>query len=145
MKKMKYIFLVLIMILVTGCFSNGNYINKTEFFINEEANIDQLGVKLTKAIINENNVLEVVFSVTNNRDNSITIVPDNYFKLFDINMVQIPNQYNNNVNLIKKNQTVNYTLMYDVVDKEIYEIYFYSGIVENNIKFTITKSELVNE
>ena len=58
-------------------------------------------------------------------------------KLYDINKVQIPNKYNNKLNLIKKHQTINYTLMYDVDKKQTYEIYFYSGIVENNIKFTI--------
>ena len=143
MKRIIRLFVIFIFVLIlSGCDMNQNYINKTEFYLNEDAYIDDISIKMTKAFINENNMLEVVFSITNNRGNTITLVPDNYFKLFDINKVQIYNQYQNDTNIIKKDQTVNYTLIYDINDKEIYEILFYSGIVENNIKFTITSNEL---
>lgn len=145
MKRVLRLFIFISFIfLLSGCNMNQNYINKTEFFLNEDAYIDDISIKMTKASINENNMLEIVFSITNNRKNTITLVADNYFKLYDINKVQIHNQYQNNTNIIKKDQTINYTLIYDIKDKEIYEIYFYSGIVENNIKFTITGNELAN-
>lgn len=135
MKFSKLLFIVLLIFTFTAC--GNDIIPRTEFLLNEDASIDDLDVKMTKAYINDNNMLEVVFSITNNRGNSVTLVADDYFKLYDINRVQIPNKYNNKKNLIKKNQTINYTLMYDVEKKQTYEIYFYSGIVENNIKFTI--------
>ena len=76
--------------------------------------------------------------MTNKRDNTVTIKSDEMFKLYDINKVQIPNNYTNSTNIIKKDETITYILEYNVAKKEIYELYFYSGIVENNIKFTIT-------
>ncbi len=135
MKFSKLLFVILLIFTFTAC--SNNIVPKTEFLLDEDASIDDLDIKMTKAYINDNNMLEVVFSITNNRSNSVTLVADDYFKLYDINKVQIPNKYNNKNNLIKKHQTINYTLMYDVDKKQTYEIYFYSGIVENNIKFTI--------
>ena len=143
MKRILRMFILLVFVcFLSGCNLEQSYVNKTEFFLDEDAYIDDIAIKMTKASINENNMLEVVFSITNNRDNTITMVADNYFKLYDINKVQIYNQYENDINIIKKDQTINYTLIYDINDKEIYEILFYSGIVENNIKFTITSNEL---
>ena len=37
---------------------------------------------------------------------------------------------------IAPEETVVYTLIYDVEEQDFYEVLFYSGIVENNIKFT---------
>ena len=68
--------------------------------------------------------------------------PDNNFKIYNINSVQIPNIFSNDSNIIKSNDTINYTLQYNIKNRELYEIYFYSGIVENNIKFTITSKEI---
>ena len=39
---------------------------------------------------------------------------------------------------VQKGDTITLTLQYNIQEKSIYEILFYSGIVENNIKFTIT-------
>ena len=82
--------------------------------------------------------------MTNKRDNTITIKSDEMFRLYDINKVQIPNSYNNSVNIIKKDETITYILEYSVSKKEIYELYFYSGIVENNIRFNITSKDITN-
>lgn len=141
MKKFsKTLFIITILILLVGC--DNNYIPKTEFGINEEAEADSIKISLTSAKIIENDVLEVVFSIKNNRKNTITIDPDTYFRLYDINKVQISNHYEGNNSIIKSGEKVMYTLQYVVSKKDIYEIYFYSGIVENNIKFTITTSDL---
>jgi len=37
---------------------------------------------------------------------------------------------------------MNYTLQYNIKNRELYEILFYSGIVENNIKFTVTNNDI---
>lgn len=123
-------------LVLTGC--GNDVIPKTEYTINETAKIDDITLKLEKASYTPDNKLELVFDITNNRDNTLTLSPDDYFVLYDINKVQIPNVFSNNTNIIKKNSSLKYTLQYNVDNKELYEIYFYSGIVENNIKFTVT-------
>lgn len=128
------VLLLLPLVLLTGC---SEEIIKTEYQLNEEAKMDDLVITLTDASYN-NGVLEAVFKITNNRKNSVTISPNVNFKLYDINKVQIPNIYSNDTSIIKKGETINYTLQYNVTGKSLYEILFYSGIVENNIKFSIT-------
>ncbi len=133
MKKLFVVGLLGIILLLTGC--NSNIVPKTEFRMNEQANIDKIDIKLTKAVRSDNN-LEVTFEITNRRDNAITISPDKNFVLYE-NKTQVLNKFQNLSNVLKKDQTVMYTLSYDISKRELYEIYFYSGIVENNIKFTI--------
>ena len=48
-------------------------------------------------------------------------------------------------NIIKNNQTVPYILEYNITKKEIYELYFYSGVVENHIKFNITSKDITSQ
>lgn len=135
-----YIFLALfVSTFFIGC-SKKNI--KSNYSFNEEAVLDHFDLKLKDASYLENDVLELTFEITNNSKNSVTINADNYFKLYDINQVQVLNKYTANTNIIKKDETINYTLQYNINKKEIYEIYFYSGVVENNIKFTITSSDL---
>jgi len=136
---MKKLFILCIAIFVfaivlTGC---DNTPVKTEYSLNEHAILDDIEITMVDATY-ENNILEVEFKIKNNRDNTISIAPDTYFKLYDINQVQVPNKYQNDNNMIKKGDTINFTLQYNIQEKELYEILFYSGIVENNIKFTIT-------
>ena len=133
MKKLFVVGLLGIILLLTGC--NSNIVPKTEFRMNEQANIDKIDIKLTKAVRSDNN-LEVTFEITNRRDNAITISPDKNFVLYE-NKTQVLNKFQNLSNVLKKDQTVMYTLSYDISKRELYEIYFYSGIVENNIKCTI--------
>lgn len=82
--------------------------------------------------------------MTNKRDNTVAINADDMFRLYDINKVQIPNSYNNSTTIIKKDETITYILEYSVAKKEIYELYFYSGVVENNIRFNITSKDITN-
>ena len=136
---MKKIFILCIAIFVfalvlTGC---DNTPVKTEYELNEPAKLDDIEITMVDTNY-QNNVLEVEFKIKNNRDNTISIAPDTYFRLYDINQVQVPNKYQNDNNMIKKGDTINFTLQYNIQEKELYEILFYSGIVENNIKFTIT-------
>lgn len=124
---------------------NGQHILKNEFTMHEVGYIDDIEVTLVNAVyINNDTGIEVTFKITNKRDNTITITPDDYFVFYDINKVQIPNKYTNDKNIIKKNETINYKLQYDVTKKELYEIYFYSQIVENNIKFSFKSNEISN-
>jgi len=136
---MKKLFILCIAICVfalvlTGC---DNTPVKTEYSLNEHAILDDIEITMVDTSY-QNNILEVEFKIKNNRDNTISIAPDTYFKLYDINQVQVPNKYQNDNNMIKKGDTINFTLQYNIQEKELYEILFYSGIVENNIKFTIT-------
>ena len=139
MKYVKIISLMLFAVLLVGCGRDlSNITSKTSYKINETAKIDKLEITLTNFKYLYNDIVEFTFKITNNRKNSVTISPNVNFKLYDINKVQMPNIYSNDTSIIKKGETINYTLQYNVTEKSLYEILFYSGIVENNIKFSIT-------
>lgn len=143
MKYIKIISVLVLSIFMVGCGRNLNNItSKTSFEINETAKIDKLEITLINVNEIGNDTIEFIFKIKNNRSNSITLNPDNNFKIYNINSVQIPNIFSNDSNIIKSNDTINYTLQYNIKNRELYEIYFYSGIVENNIKFTITSKEI---
>ena len=140
MKKILLIGLIIITVLITGC-SNGNIVPKTEFVKGEQALLDDIYLTLNE-VGYQDDTLTLNFKIENKTKNTITIIPDSNFKLYDINQVQIKNTYSNNTNVIKKNEIINYTLEYNIDKKEIYDVYFYSGIVENNIKFNITSGDI---
>ena len=140
MKYIKIISLILISIIIVGCGSN--ITSKTSYKINETAKIDKLEITLTNFKYLDNDIVEFTFKITNNRDNSITLNPDNNFKIYNSTNAQIPNIYSNDSNIIKSKDTMNYTLQYNIKNRELYEILFYSGIVENNIKFTVTNNDI---
>ncbi len=123
--------------------SDGGHILKSEYKMNEEGYLDKIEVKLTKAnYINNNTGIEVTFEITNKTKNTITITADDNFRFYDLNEVQIPNKFTSNPKIVKRKETIIYKLHYDVTTKELYEIYFYSGVVENNIKFSFKSSEI---
>ena len=143
MKYIKIISLILISIIIVGCGRDlSNITNKTSYKINETAKIDKLEITLTNFKYLDNDIVEFTFKITNNRDNSITLNPDNNFKIYNSTNAQIPNIYSNDSNIIKSKDTMNYTLQYNIKNRELYEILFYSGIVENNIKFTVTNNDI---
>ena len=143
MKYIKIISVLVLSIFMVGCGRNLNNItSKTSFEINETAKIDKLEITLINVNEIGNDTIEFIFKIKNNRSNSITLNPDNNFKIYNINSVQIPNIFSNDSNIIKSNDTVNYTLQYNIKNRELYEILFYSGIVENNIKFTVTNNDI---
>ena len=125
--------------------SDNKYVLKSEYKLGETGYIDDICLILEKVeYINQESGVQLSFKITNKTKNTITITPDDYFKFYDINMVQIPNKFTNNKNIIKKDETVVYKLQYDVTKKELYEIYFYSQIVENNIKFSFNSSDILS-
>ena len=143
MKYIKIISLILISIIIVGCGRDlSNITSKTSYKINETAKIDKLEITLTNFKYLDNDIVEFTFKITNNRDNSITLNPDNNFKIYNSTSAQIPNIYTNDSNIIKSKDTMNYTLQYNIKNRELYEILFYSGIVENNIKFTVTNNDI---
>ncbi len=143
MKYIKIISLILISIIIVGCGRDlSNITSKTSYKINETAKIDKLEITLTNFKYLDNDIVEFTFKITNNRDNSITLNSDNNFKIYNSTNAQIPNIYSNDSNIIKSKDTMNYTLQYNIKNRELYEILFYSGIVENNIKFTVTNNDI---
>lgn len=143
MKYIKIISLILISIIIVGCGRDlSNITSKTSYKINETAKIDKLEITLTNFKYLDNDIVEFTFKITNNRDNSITLNPDNNFKIYNSTNAQIPNIYSNDSNIIKSKDKMNYTLQYNIKNRELYEILFYSGIVENNIKFTVTNNDI---
>ena len=143
MKYIKIISLILISIIIVGCGRDlSNITSKTSYKINETAKIDKLEITLTNFKYLDNDIVEFTFKITNNRDNSITLNPDNNFKIYNSTNAQIPNIYSNDSNIIKSKDTMNYTLQYNIKNRGLNEILFYSGIVENNIKFTVTNNDI---
>ena len=149
-KKVKLIVIIGIILIATAIFyfmvkNDNTYVLKSEYNMGEMGYLDDIEVTLKDATyINKGTGIEVTFRITNKRDNTITITPDDYFVFYDINKVQIPNKYSNDKNIIKKDETIDYKLQYDVTKKELYEIYFYSQVVENNIKFSFKSSNINN-
>ena len=114
-----------------------------EYNIHEKATLDDIEVTLSDVkYINDETGIELSFEIVNKQDNTITITADDYFKFYDVNKVQIPNKYENDKNIAKRNERLIYKLQYDVTKKNLYEIYFYSQIVENNIKFKFKSSDI---
>lgn len=143
MKKiLNLIFIIPLTLLLVACKKDNisPKILKNEYNINEQATIDNINITL-KEVYKEQDIIEFIFEIENNRGSTITIDPDNNFKFYD-NQLLLNNIYDNNTNIIKKENKLNYTLQYKIEDKKIYSIYFYSGVVENNIKFTITSSDI---
>ncbi len=141
MKKICYLLVLFSLLLLFGGCSKAF---KTVYGFNEEAYIDDIKIKLVDVRLRENQELEFTFRLTNYRNNTVTISADNNFKFYDINEIELVNQYVNNNSIIKKGDTINYTLRYIVDKKQTYDILFYSGIVENNIKFNITSKDIIN-
>lgn len=144
MKKIFYLFaMAFVLVLLTGC---GNKQLKSQYDVGEDAYLDDIELKLTKVLIKDDQELELTFDITNNQDNTITISADNNFRFY-LNQMQMLNRYDNHKNIIKKGQTISYVLNYDITSnvRKSYEILFYSGIVENNIKFNITSKDIVNQ
>ena len=126
--------------------SDGGHILKSEYSMGEAGYLDKIEVTLKKVnYIHNKSAIDVTFEITNKTDNTITITPDDYFKFYDINEVQIPNKYTTNNKIVRKDETISYKLEYDVTEKELYEIYFYSQVVENNIKFSFKSSDISPE
>ena len=121
-------------IFLVGC--NNNISTKTEFNINEKAIIDDIEITLLSRTYEESsNILELNFLIKNVSSKNIVLVSDTNFKLYDSNQKQQLNTYNSKiVNLGKKEETT-YKLQYYIEDNNINYILFYSGIVENNIRF----------
>lgn len=148
--KLNYLkpFLIICLVLFGIVFIIANNDNKAilkpEYKIGEKATIDDIDLKLTNVkYINKKTGIEITFEITNRQANTITIKPDEYFKLYDVNKVQIPNKFENDKNIAKRNEKIIYKLQYNIIKKEIYEIYFYSQIAENNIKFTFNTKDIM--
>ena len=126
--------------------SDGSHIFKTEYTVGEMGYLDKIEVTLKKInYIHNQSAIDITFEITNRTDNTITITPDEYFKFYDINEVQIPNKFTTNPKIVKSDETILYKLEYDVTKKELYEVYFYSQVVENNIKFSFKTSDIQPE
>ena len=133
----------LIVLFIMSNQNNSTGILKTEYSIGEVGELDHIKVVLKDVnYANNNTSIDLTFEITNNSKNTITIIPDDYFVFYDVNKVQIPNKHTNNKSIIKKDETLTYKLQYDTPNKELYEVYFYSQVVENNIKFTFKATDI---
>ena len=147
-KKQRNIMILVGIVILISAFvvifnNNSTQILKSEYSIGEVGHIDDITIVLDEVTyINNDTGIELTFEITNERSNTITITPDDYFVFYDINQVQIPNKNTNDKNIVKKDETITYKLQYDVTRKELYEIYFYSQVVENNIKFSFKSSDI---
>jgi len=75
------LFILVMGISLTGCGKDA--ILKSEYTLGEVASIDDLTIKLEQAKYTEDKKLELVFDITNNRDNTLTLSPDDNFVLYE--------------------------------------------------------------
>ena len=141
MKKLfKLVVIALFVLLLVGC--DDDMVYKTEYKTNEEAIIDNLYVSIDKVdYIDTSGTFELNFKITNKRGSSVTIDPSFNFRIYS-NDIQLDNIYPNSTNIINNNETINYKLNYKIDLEDIEYIMFYSGIVENNIKFVINSNDI---
>ena len=82
------IFLGLAILVVAGIIifnTKDTPIIKSEYKIGEAGYIDDISITLEEVhYINNNSGIELTFAITNERDNTITITPDDYFVFYDI-------------------------------------------------------------
>lgn len=140
--KIIYCILVLFSIsLLTGCGIN-KVQNKTEYYIGEQATIDNYQLVCNNYEIKDD-VLKVNLELSNKSKQTKTISVINNFEIININDNEnIPkNISNDKVEIIEGNETVNIELEFDInaIDINInnYKIIFYSGVVTNNIAFVL--------
>lgn len=137
MKKVLFCLVIaIISVVLVGC----NNTSKTEYKINEKAVIDGIHIKLVK-VEKINNELLITFSIKNKTKDTITINPEKNFKYYN-NQIVVSNTYKSNKNIINSNSEVVYTLQYGYNNQKLHSIYFYSGVVENNIKFSFTSKDI---
>lgn len=119
-----------------------NTINN-EYKINEEVETDKLNVKLNDVYYNDDKTgIEVSFDITNNSDKTITIDPEENFKIYNDKKEQLKNTYQNETNIIKKGETLTFTLHYESGNKESYDISFVSDQLKKDIKFNFKSTEV---
>ena len=140
--KIIYCILVLFSIsLLTGCGIN-KVQNKTEYYIGEQATIDNYQLVSNNYEIKDD-VLKVNLELSNKSKQSKTISLINNFEIININDNEnIPkNISNDKVEIIEGNESIDIELEFDIKDMNInindYKIIFYSGVVTNNIAFVL--------
>lgn len=139
--KRKYFIIGIIIIVILGGVIYKLKTNK-KYHIDEKVTLDNYGITLKKANYNEETkTLEAVFQITNLNKYSITINDREHFMLNGLGETEIGNSFHSNINLIKSNETIMYTLNYSVNKNKKYIITFYSGVKKNNAKFIIDLKE----
>ncbi len=118
--------------------------NKTEFFLNEEATIDNYTISLNDVFTSnhfqdvtpENETyLTLEFKITNNSNEQQVLDSNKNFD-FKINDKRYTDLNHNKTLTLEPNETVMYQVVYDVPEEDSYSLIFYSGVVSNNIRFT---------
>ena len=142
-KLFKVFFLTFSVFLLVGC-NEEVTLNKTEFFLNEEATIDNYTIELNDVITSnhfqdvtpENDTyLTLEFKITNNSNEKQVLDSDKNFD-FKIDSIRYTDLNHNKELTLEPNETIMYKVVYDVPEKDSYSLIFYSGVVSNNIKFT---------
>lgn len=145
LKKLKYILCFMTLILIfTGCNRKNNIENvKTTFKVNEEAKLNNISIVLNdlyeiknwKDIEREHDTYLIFeFKITNTGKSNVDINSFANFKLY-IDGVLYYDLNNSSTAIIQQDKSLIYQIVYDVPDKDSYELNFTSGDNSNNIKF----------
>lgn len=139
------VFAIFSIILLTGCGNVSNIQNKTEYYIGEEANIDNYLITCNDYEI-LGKKLKVNLILTNKNKQTKTVSFKNNFSIYNIDGSEnIPeNISNDEVKTIESGKSMNIYLEFDFNDYDIntdelrnYKILFYSGVATNNIAFIL--------
>jgi len=137
------VFTIFSIIMLTGCGNIDNVQNKTEYYIGEEAKIDNYLLTCKDYEIVDN-VLRVNLEIINKNSQKKTVSFKNNFSIYSIDDSEnIPeNISSEEVKIIEANQSMNINLEFDLKNINIdelsnYKVLFYSGVATNNIAFIL--------
>ena len=137
LKKITYIAILLFFaFILTGCSSQKTKPEKTTFHINEAAEVGDTEIILNDVyetknwndIERENDTYLIFeFRITNHSKSNLGINSANNFKLL-IDGIQYPDMNNNSTAVIQQDKSLIYQVVYDVPEKDNYDLIF----IENN-------------
>ena len=136
LKKITYIaILLLFTITLTGCANQDKTNEQTIFHINEVAEVGDTEIVLNDVyetknwndIERENDTYLIFeFRITNHSKSNLGINSGNNFRLI-IDGIQYSDMNNNSTDLVQQDKSMIYQVVYDVPEKDSYELTFVSG------------------
>lgn len=135
---------ILYLSMLSGC-GVSNIENKTEYYIGENAVIDNYQATCNSYQIKDN-ILKVNLDLTSKNKEKQTVSLINNFEIINTidNEIKPKNISSDKIEIIKDNESINIELEFDINNIDFnakdYKIIFYSGVATNNIGFILEES-----
>jgi len=132
------------LLLLTGCGNVSNIQNKTEYYIGEEASIDNYLITCKNYEVLGKKLKVNLELINNNKQNKTVSFKNNFdiYSTIGTSEVVPENISEEDVKIIESGKSMNIDLEFDFNDINInelsnYKILFYSGVATNNIAFIL--------